>query len=146
MPSTKTTASSECPPLAGTSSLKKLSLEYYNRAIRSMVKKLEGKDNILVPVMGCVIFVCLEFLRRDMASATKHIDGGIKNDSAMAGKASETREKGPSSNRGGRDSGTNHCSHVWIPQHPDCSIWPPFKQTSIPVTVSQIAQASRQYL
>jgi hypothetical protein len=43
-----------------------------------MVKKLQGKDSILVPVMGCIIFVCLEFLRRDILSATKHIDSGIK--------------------------------------------------------------------
>jgi hypothetical protein len=65
-------------PYAGTPALKKLSLEYYNRAIRSMVRKLQDGDSIVVPAMGCVLFVCLEFLRRDIKSALNHIEGGIK--------------------------------------------------------------------
>jgi hypothetical protein len=65
-------------PNSRTAALKKLSLDYYNRAIRSMVKKMQEKDSIIVPVIGCLLFVCLEFLRRDIWAAIKHIDGGIK--------------------------------------------------------------------
>jgi transcription factor-like protein len=65
-------------PSSRTAALKKLSLDYYNRAIRSMVKKMQEKDSIIVPVIGCLLFVCLEFLRRDIWAAIKHIDGGIK--------------------------------------------------------------------
>ncbi|KAF2669407.1 hypothetical protein BT63DRAFT_479256 [Microthyrium microscopicum] len=65
-------------PGSGTVALKKLSLYYYNRAIRSMVKKMQEKDSIIIPVIGCLLFVCLEFLRRDIWAAIKHIDGGIR--------------------------------------------------------------------
>jgi hypothetical protein len=65
-------------PQAGTAALKKLSLDYYNRAIRSMVKKMQEKDTVIVPILGCILFVCFEFLRRDIPAAIKHIDGGIK--------------------------------------------------------------------
>lgn len=65
-------------PNSRTVALKKLSLDYYNRAIRSMVKKMQEKESIIVPVIGCLLFVCLEFLRRDIWAAIKHIDGGIK--------------------------------------------------------------------
>jgi hypothetical protein len=65
-------------PNSRTVALKKLSLDYYNRAIRTMVKKMQEKDSIIVPVIGCLLFVCLEFLRRDIWAAIKHIDGGIK--------------------------------------------------------------------
>jgi hypothetical protein len=65
-------------PNSRTAALKKLSLDYYNRAIRSMVKKMQEKDSIIVPMIGCLLFICLEFLRRDIWAAIKHIDGGIK--------------------------------------------------------------------
>jgi hypothetical protein len=65
-------------PNSRTAALKKLSLDYYNRAIRSMLKKMQERDSIIVPVIGCLLFVCLEFLRRDIWAAIKHIDGGIK--------------------------------------------------------------------
>lgn len=63
---------------AGTTALRKMSLDYYNRAIRSMVKKMQDKESVIVPMLGCILFVCFEFLRRDIAAAIKHIDGGIK--------------------------------------------------------------------
>lgn len=76
-------------PCSGTVALKKLSFDYYNRAIRTMVKRMQEKDSIIVPVIGCLLFVCLEFLRRDIWAAIKHIDGGIK----MIEQAREKRGK-----------------------------------------------------
>jgi hypothetical protein len=63
---------------ARTSALEQLALDYYNRAIRSMVKKMKESDSIIVPVIGCLLFVCLEFLRQDVPRAIQHIDSGIK--------------------------------------------------------------------
>jgi hypothetical protein len=85
----------ECMPRQPGSStaLKELSLNYYNKAIRSMVKKMnETNRSIVVPVIGCLLFICLELLRNDICSAIRHIDGGI-NMIEQARKSQETSSK-----------------------------------------------------
>jgi hypothetical protein len=53
-------------------------IEYYNRAIRELMGKLENPGSIRVPLTVCLLFFCIDSLRGQIASAMKHISGGLK--------------------------------------------------------------------
>ena len=53
-------------------------VESYNKAIRSLISQLHNPEQVRVGLTVCIIFICIACLRRDIAVALKHIDGGIK--------------------------------------------------------------------
>jgi len=54
-------------------------IESYNLAIRHLLTHLGNRqDNVLVPLMTCVIFVCIDCVRHDIIGAMGHIKGGLK--------------------------------------------------------------------
>ena len=54
-------------------------IESYNLAIRHLLTYLEeSSTNILVPLMACILFVCIDFVRHDPMAAMCHIKGGLK--------------------------------------------------------------------
>jgi hypothetical protein len=54
-------------------------IESYNLAIRHLLAHLDNRqDNVLVPLMTCVIFVCIDCVRHDVIGAMGHIKGGLK--------------------------------------------------------------------
>jgi hypothetical protein len=53
-------------------------LESYNRAIRLLITDMGNGKSLRVPLITCVIFVCVDCLRRDIPVALKHIEGGMK--------------------------------------------------------------------
>ncbi|TLD30182.1 hypothetical protein E2P81_ATG06835 [Venturia nashicola] len=66
-------------PLTRTESHAAFALESYNAAISSLITAAKANpDSIRVPVMVAIIFICLEFLRGNVATAITHIEGGIK--------------------------------------------------------------------
>jgi hypothetical protein len=66
-------------PVAKTQSHTAFALESYNKAIGSLIRSAKNNpDSVRVPVMAAIIFICLEFLRGNVASAITHIESGIK--------------------------------------------------------------------
>lgn len=53
-------------------------LESYNRAIRLLIADMGNGKSVKIPLITCVIFVCVDCLMRDIPVALKHIEGGIK--------------------------------------------------------------------
>ncbi|KAF2673580.1 hypothetical protein BT63DRAFT_437248 [Microthyrium microscopicum] len=53
-------------------------LEYYNRALRDTANGLDNLESIRVLLTSCVIFFCIDCLRKDIPVALKHIRGGLK--------------------------------------------------------------------
>jgi hypothetical protein len=53
-------------------------IEYHNRAIRELMAKLENPGSIRVPLTVCLLFFCIDSLRGQIASAMRHISGGLK--------------------------------------------------------------------
>lgn len=53
-------------------------LESYNRAIRLLIADMSNGKSVRVPLITCVVFVCVDCLRRDIPIALKHIEGGMK--------------------------------------------------------------------
>lgn len=69
-------ADSACPDLAV--KRRDFGLEAYNRAIRLLIADMGNGKSVRVPLITCVVFVCVDCLRRDIPIALKHIEGGIK--------------------------------------------------------------------
>ncbi|KAE9985584.1 hypothetical protein EG327_004628 [Venturia inaequalis] len=66
-------------PVARTESHAAFALEYYNKAISSLIRAAKANpDSIRVPVMAALIFICLEFLRGNVGIALTHIESGIQ--------------------------------------------------------------------
>lgn len=54
-------------------------IEAYNLAIRHLLRHLGNQqDNVLVPLMTCILFVCIDCVRHDVVGAMGHIKGGLK--------------------------------------------------------------------
>ncbi|QDS77041.1 hypothetical protein FKW77_006695 [Venturia effusa] len=53
-------------------------LESYNRAIRLLIADMGNEKSVRVSLITCVVFVCVDCLRRDIPIALKHIEGGMK--------------------------------------------------------------------
>ncbi|KAF2664897.1 hypothetical protein BT63DRAFT_443218 [Microthyrium microscopicum] len=53
-------------------------LHYYNSAIRYLHKQLQDPSSIRVPLTICLIFACIDCIRRDSAAALNHIRGGVQ--------------------------------------------------------------------
>jgi hypothetical protein len=53
-------------------------LESYNKAIRLLISDMRNGESVRVPLITCIIFVCVDCLRRDIPVALKHIEGGMK--------------------------------------------------------------------
>jgi Fungal Zn(2)-Cys(6) binuclear cluster domain/Fungal specific transcription factor domain len=54
-------------------------IESYNLAIQHLVAYLDDPGSkVLVVLMTCIIFVCVDFLRHDVKAARTHIQGGLK--------------------------------------------------------------------
>lgn len=53
-------------------------LESYNRAIRLLISDMGSEKSVRVPLITCVIFVCVDCLRREISVALKHIEGGMR--------------------------------------------------------------------
>ncbi|KAI9694268.1 MAG: hypothetical protein M1820_009071 [Bogoriella megaspora] len=56
----------------------RFTLTSYSKAIKSLSEKL-GNDtqSVYVPLVACVLFICLEFLRRDIDAAMTHMHSGF---------------------------------------------------------------------
>ncbi|KAF1982122.1 hypothetical protein K402DRAFT_397855 [Aulographum hederae CBS 113979] len=54
-----------------------LALKEYNKAISSLSIHLSRSPSVQIPLMTCVLFICLEFLRRDVDSAMAHTRNGF---------------------------------------------------------------------
>jgi len=59
-------------------SQRNFALESYNEAIQHLVAKMKDSDYVRVPLMTCIIFICVDCLRRDIPVALKHLEGGLK--------------------------------------------------------------------
>ncbi|QDS70105.1 hypothetical protein FKW77_005179 [Venturia effusa] len=65
-------------PVARTESHARFALESYNKAIASLIEAAKANpDSVRVPLMAAIIFICLDFLRGNVASAITHIESGI---------------------------------------------------------------------
>lgn len=54
-------------------------LQYYNKAISSLVKTIsEGSRPSWITLVLCLLFTCVEFLRKDIPAANLHIRSGLK--------------------------------------------------------------------
>ncbi|KAI9711512.1 MAG: hypothetical protein M1820_002075 [Bogoriella megaspora] len=54
-----------------------LTLQSYNAAIKSLSVKLNSDaQSVTVPLVACLLFVCIEFMRRDIDAAMRHIHSG----------------------------------------------------------------------
>ncbi|KAF2669050.1 hypothetical protein BT63DRAFT_455026 [Microthyrium microscopicum] len=54
-------------------------LESHNQAIRHLMAYLEDPEtNVLVALMTCILFVCIDFVRHDVMAARKNIRGGLQ--------------------------------------------------------------------
>ncbi|KAE9971605.1 hypothetical protein EG327_009792 [Venturia inaequalis] len=69
-------AHSESPHVA--TKRRDFGLESYNRAIRLLIADMGNGKSVRVPLMTCVVFVCVDCLRGDIPIALKHIEGGMK--------------------------------------------------------------------
>lgn len=57
---------------------KDFGLESYNRAIRLLITDMGNGKSVRVPLITCIVFVCVDCLRRDIPIALKHIEGGFR--------------------------------------------------------------------
>ena len=56
----------------------RFALTSYNKAISSLARRLSSDtQSVHVPLVACVLFICLEFLRRDIDSAMTHMHSGF---------------------------------------------------------------------
>jgi hypothetical protein len=68
----------EDPSSSNPNSQRQFALESYNQAIQCLVTQMDNTDSIRVPLMTCIIFICIDCLLRNIPVALKHIEGGIK--------------------------------------------------------------------
>jgi hypothetical protein len=66
------------PSSSHPNSLRHFALESYNQAIQRLVTHMNDTDSIRVPLMTCIIFICIDCLLRNIPVALKHLDGGMK--------------------------------------------------------------------
>jgi hypothetical protein len=53
-------------------------LTVYDKAVGSLISTLgSDKGSIRIPLIACILFTCLEFLRGDMDAAMTHIESGV---------------------------------------------------------------------
>ena len=58
--------------------LESFALQEYNQAIGSLQRHLASHEgSVRLPLLACVLFVCLEFLRRDVDAALAHMQSGF---------------------------------------------------------------------
>ena len=69
------TSSNSSPPYSAKGD--EPTLESYNAAIKSLsVKMNSNTQSVTVPLVACLLFICLEFMRRDIDAAMRHIHSG----------------------------------------------------------------------
>ncbi|KAI9654626.1 MAG: hypothetical protein M1821_005833 [Bathelium mastoideum] len=56
----------------------RFALTSYNKAIKSLSQRLsDDGQSVHVPLVACILFICLEFLRRDIDAAMTHMHSGF---------------------------------------------------------------------
>lgn len=79
----------------------RFALTSYNKAIKSLSERLSNDtQSVHVPLVACVLFICLEFLRRDIDAAMTHMHSGFAILRARSTRLSRNRVRSTSDERG----------------------------------------------
>ena len=79
----------------------RFALTSYNNAIKSLSERLSNDaQSVHIPLVACVLFICLEFLRRDIDAAMTHMHSGFAILRARSTRLSRNRTPSTSDERG----------------------------------------------